>query len=162
MVEIVLDDGDHTFDASAKEITLVAPYTAMSEGQILKIVNLTSNTVIHDAATLPSLRHPISIAGAVITFTMNNTGMADTDLLQVIIDVGGSGTPIYVDVNNDAEVATTPAMYNVTMTLADTEYPRVLPANTKKVEFRCQDVGYETRFAYETGKVETPKQLNHF
>ena len=50
-------------------------------------------------------------------------------------------------------VATTPVIYNVPMTLADTEYSQALPANTKILEFRNQDVGFATRFAYETGKV---------
>jgi len=33
--------------------------------------------------------------------------------------------------------ATTPTVYNVIMTLADTEYSQLLPDNTKIVEFRC-------------------------
>ena len=93
MVEIVLQDGDHTFDASAKEITLVAPYTTLSEGQILKIVNMTTGAVIYDTIMR---KYPISISGAAITHTYDDTGMADADLLQVVIDVGGSSTPIYV------------------------------------------------------------------
>jgi len=52
--------------------------------------------------------------------------------------------------------ATTPTVYNVIMTLADTEYSQLLPDNTKIVEFRCQDTGFATRFAYVTGKVAAP------
>ena len=89
MVQIILEDGQHTFDASLKTITLSAPYTALSEGQILKIINLTTHAVIYEVGTQ---RYPISIAGAVITHTYDNTGMADADLLQIIVDVGGSAS----------------------------------------------------------------------
>lgn len=51
--------------------------------------------------------------------------------------------------------ATTPTLYNVTMTTADTEYSQALPANTKQFEFRCRG-NYDMRFAYATGKVATP------
>lgn len=47
-------------------------------------------------------------------------------------------------------------IYNVTMTLANTEYPQVLPDGTKIIEIRCQDQGFVTRYAFETGKVATP------
>jgi hypothetical protein len=52
--------------------------------------------------------------------------------------------------------ATTPAVYNVVMTNADTEYSQLLPANTKK--FRLSMVENDTayRVAYVTGKVATP------
>lgn len=49
--------------------------------------------------------------------------------------------------------ATTVTLYNVTMTLANTEYSQALPANTKILEFREQSTGFVTRYAFETGKV---------
>lgn len=49
----------------------------------------------------------------------------------------------------------TPAVYNVTMTLADTEYSQALPANCKAFTIKCQD-GTAFRMAYVTGKVATP------
>jgi len=51
--------------------------------------------------------------------------------------------------------ATTPVVYNVTMTNANAEYSQALPANTKKFLIHTQD---ETafRFAFVTGKVATP------
>ena len=51
--------------------------------------------------------------------------------------------------------ATTPTLYAITMTLANTEYSQALPANTKILEFRCRATGYDVRFAYVTGKVAT-------
>jgi len=51
--------------------------------------------------------------------------------------------------------ATTPVIYNVTMTLADTEYSQVLPANTKKFLIHTRD-GTTFRIAFVTGKVATP------
>lgn len=52
--------------------------------------------------------------------------------------------------------ATIPTIYNVPMTLADTEYSQALPANTKIVEFREQGMSSKIRYAFETGKVATP------
>jgi hypothetical protein len=91
-MQIILKDSDHTYDASAKQITLVAPYTALSWGQIISIKNLTLKQVLYDHEN-PT--HPISISGAVITYTYDNTGHQDTDILQVTIDIGGSvATPV--------------------------------------------------------------------
>jgi len=53
--------------------------------------------------------------------------------------------------------ATTPTIYNVTMTLADTEYSQALPSQTKKVTIHTRD-GTAFRLAYETGKVAAPTE----
>ena len=53
--------------------------------------------------------------------------------------------------------ATTPAIYNVTMTLADTEYSQALPAQTKKFTIHTRD-GTAFRLAYVTGKVAAPTE----
>lgn len=58
--------------------------------------------------------------------------------------------------SNTANPLNTPTIYNVTMTNADTEYSQALPANTRLVEFRCQDITSDVRFAFITGKVATP------
>lgn len=84
-MDLILQDSEITFGAEAKTITLGAPYTALSESQILKIVNLTTYETLYNANVL---RFPISIAGAVITHTYDNTHHADTDLLQITIDIG--------------------------------------------------------------------------
>lgn len=91
----------------------------------------------------------------------------DADTVNALIygqESSGISHPVHVDnsgninvnVTSDIEVATTPILYNVTMTTADTEYSQLLPDDTKKIEFRCQDVGFATRYAYETNKVATP------
>ena len=51
--------------------------------------------------------------------------------------------------------ATTPTVYNVTLTAADTEYSQALPANTKEFRFRCRTL-FDCRFAWVTDKVATP------
>jgi len=52
----------------------------------------------------------------------------------------------------DEHKSTTPTVYNVTLTLANTEYSQALPANTREFRFRCRTL-YDVRFAYVTGKV---------
>ena len=50
------------------------------------------------------------------------------------------------------QAATTITEYNITLTLADTEYSQALPANTKKIEFWSRGK-YAFRHAFTTGKV---------
>jgi hypothetical protein len=59
-------------------------------------------------------------------------------------------------VANSIHLATTPVIYNVEMTLADNEYSQAIPAYTKMLEFRCQDIGVSIRYSFVTGKVATP------
>ena len=59
---------------------------------------------------------------------------------------------------NTIELATTPVLYNVTMTNINTEYSQALPANTKMFEFGCRETGFDVRYAFETGKVAASTQ----
>lgn len=50
-----------------------------------------------------------------------------------------------------------PTIYNVTMTLADTEYSQALPANLRKFLVQTRD-GAVFRLAFATGKVAGPTE----
>jgi hypothetical protein len=52
---------------------------------------------------------------------------------------------------------TTYTVYNVTLTLANTEYSQALPANTRKIAFRARTT-VECRYAFVTGKVAAPTE----
>jgi len=68
------------------------------------------------------------------------------------VDQGNAGTdPWPVDIGASGAVS----VYNLTLTLADTEYSQALPANTREVRFRCRTV-FDVRYAFVTGKVATP------
>ena len=56
---------------------------------------------------------------------------------------------------NSIRAATTPTIYNVTITTANTEYPQALPAMTKRFKVVLAD-GATFRLAYVAGKVATP------
>jgi len=62
---------------------------------------------------------------------------------------------IITELQKKPDEATTPTVYNITLTLANTEYSQALPANTKELRFRCRTL-YDVRFAWATGKVATP------
>lgn len=93
-MQTILKDSEYAFDAANKEITLVAPYDALSLGQVTSITNLTTKDLIYasDIRGQPARSSctetgcPISIAAAVITHTYANPSQADTDKLQIIID----------------------------------------------------------------------------
>jgi len=93
-MKTILDDSEYSYVASTKVITLAAPYTSLSAGQIIKIVDLTTGSVFYDVETQ---RYPISLSGADITHTYSDENDANADKLQIIIDIGGSpSTPIHV------------------------------------------------------------------
>lgn len=52
-------------------------------------------------------------------------------------------------------VTATPIIYNVTLTLADTEYSQAMPLNCRCIEFQARTAA-DIRFAFVTGKVATP------
>lgn len=97
--------------------------------------NIKAANTARTTGTLVVATQPIDAAGAVLSTSALATS-AKQDLQPL--------------------AATTPIIYNVTMTNINTEYSQALPANTKIIEFRNQGVGFDTRYAYETGKVATP------
>lgn len=52
-------------------------------------------------------------------------------------------------------VTSTPAVYNKTLTSADTEYSQAMPTNCRGFEFQCRTEN-DVRFAFVTGKVAGP------
>lgn len=52
--------------------------------------------------------------------------------------------------------ATTPTVYNVTLTLADTQYSQALATDARRVAFRCRNATAAVRYAWVTGKVAGP------
>jgi hypothetical protein len=58
---------------------------------------------------------------------------------------------------NQQPPSTTPTVYNVTLTNANTEYSQALPANTREFRFRCRTT-FDIRYTFVTGKVATPTE----
>lgn len=101
-----------------------------------------------------------SSIGAFITYGKTAAAAALKPLL--VTDNGdGTGT-LVVSASSSAlptgaatsakQAATTITEYNITLTLANTEYSQALPANTKKIEFWSRGK-YAFRHAFTTGKV---------
>jgi len=51
-----------------------------------------------------------------------------------------------------SDISTRPTSYNITLTVANTEYSQLLPSGTKELRFRCRTL-FDVRFAWVTGKV---------
>lgn len=129
----IVKDSEYTFDAANKKITLVAPYDALSLGQIVSITDLTTKDLIYasDIRGQPARSSctetgcPISIAAAVITHTYANPSHADTDKLQVIIDtipaVTSSGTGTTVNAYANALEWASTGLKNKGITLKNTD-----------------------------------------
>lgn len=91
------------------------------------------------------------------TITVDGT-VAVTNAGITTIAGAVAGTEMQVDIVDEGDLvrqATTPTVYNIAMTNADTEYSQALPANTKKLTLQCQ-TAFDVRFAFATGKVATP------
>ena len=134
MTEQILADAEYTFDASAKTITLGAPYAALSLGQIVKIINITEQSVIYDSE---SIRNTITMSGAVITHVYDSDGMSDTDELQIVVNTGTDEKGHALVLTNSSAVALTsdtemPDMYVITAGGAGDVY-FYLPVNTTNV-----------------------------
>ena len=67
----------------------------------------------------------------------------------VVVDADGNYTPFI------ESIVTTPTVYNLTLTVADTEYSQALSANTREFRFRCR-TAFDVRYAFVTGKVAVP------
>ncbi len=89
-----------------------------------------------DAGTLPTTAH-------------GQAAMAAS--LPVVLASDQSAVPVSLA----AAESTTVVEYNVTLASANTEYSQALPANTRRLSFRCRS-GVAIRYAWVTGKVATP------
>ena len=99
---------------------------------------------------------PITEVSKVTTIT-NPVGQKNVAGTQVNPATEDTLTSVKTAVEALTPTATTPVIYNVTMTLADTEYSQALPANTKKFLIHTRD-GTTFRIAFVTGKVATPTE----
>lgn len=77
-----------------------------------------------------------------------------------LVDANGDYEPLQLQggalvVSGGVAPSTTPVTYNVTMTLANTEYSQALPANATRFSLQCH-TNFAIRFAYETGRVAAP------
>jgi len=91
----------------------------------------------------PELDIATTVADIVTTYLTQFGGTVQTGL-----DIG-------LELPKKVSKATTPVIYNVTLTLADTEYSQALSANVKKFSVHLRDFT-AFRFAYVTGKVAGP------
>ena len=83
---------------------------------------------------------------------------------QTVQTSGSLSAALPAGTNNigNVDIATQPAgecatvtEYNLTLTNANTEYSQALPANARKIIFRCR-TAYDVRYAWVTDKVATP------
>ena len=71
-----------------------------------------------------------------------------------VVEHSGSPTDHATSAKQQPPV-TTPTVYNVTLTNANTEYSQALPANTRELRFRCRSL-FDVRYSFTAGKVATP------
>jgi len=156
-----------TVDLSVARDLSAGTYAFETPGDTLAVVSITGTaTIIFQDKTMQavSLAHVRRFVTPFKRFWIINTAQAGKSITILVgRDASFEGIPnpvtTIVDTNavniNPAEMSTTPAIYNVTMTLADTEYSQLLPDNTKKFLIKTTD-GTAFRIAFVTGKVAVP------
>ena len=98
----------------------------------------------------------ISGGGLMANKTYHKHNTAEREAYDILLIDNGDGTySEQVVVKDHQPPVTTPAVYNVTLVAADTEYPQALSANTREFRFRCRTL-FDVRYAFVTGKVATP------
>ena len=169
-------------DGSATDVSSAAPLPVIAganDGVDIGDVDVASlpGTVEADITAIKTATELIdnAISGSemqvdVVTSALPTGAATETTLDAVktaveLIDNAISGSEMQVDIvadgaglataANQQAAATTPAIYNVSMVSADTEYSQALPANTKRFSVQCL-TDFDVRFAFETGKVATP------
>ena len=85
--EKVIHPDYYAFDASEKTITLSSPYDVLTVEQVLRIKDLTTNYLIYDCEDSKYDDIPVSIVGGVLTYTAPARDAADTDLLQITVNM---------------------------------------------------------------------------
>jgi len=104
------------------------------------------------------------LAAGTHTYQIKSSGAIYGNMVLVVVTDGVAPQIVYLtphlenlNVGLDTRVpkATTPILYNVTMTTQNTEYSQALPTNCKRFTIQTTD-GTTFRIAYVTGKVATP------
>ncbi len=116
-------------------------------------------------ATLASILARLPAGGAATEATLADIETLLAGGLPAVLTAGGGLKVGLVDevpagtknIGKVDPVVSTPAIYTVTMTLANTEYSQALPANCRRFEFQCRG-SYDVRFAFVTGKVAGPTE----
>lgn len=112
-------------------------------------------TIPHDEVS--DRTFPIVVGG--IAATSTPSAVSDLDAVRAYLDEYGQfHVVISAGSNNIGKidpVISTPATYNLTLTLANTEYSQALPSSCRFFEFQCR-TAFAVRFAFVTGKVAAP------
>lgn len=71
------------------------------------------------------------------------------------LNAGTSGDPFVLVREDESMCQSTPTTYNLTLTLADTEYSQAIPAGTRSIMFKSRN-GSPLRYAFQGSKVAGP------
>ncbi|HNG68658.1 MAG TPA: hypothetical protein PLP63_06925, partial [Saprospiraceae bacterium] len=102
-MKILVQQGDYTFTAAAKTVSL-DNYVSIDIENVLLITNLVDNIIIYNFAD-PTKGG--TVAGNVLTLTYDTTAMSDTDQLQIHYWDDTANTPISGSVSITGSVSVT-------------------------------------------------------
>jgi hypothetical protein len=77
--------GSYTFNKTAKTVTFSGLRQSITLANILLITNVTANTIIYNFAD--STKGAVSFNNNILTLDYDTTSMADTDVLQIFLDL---------------------------------------------------------------------------
>ena len=148
----LIDNGDGTYrlatDAKITVQDLQIGAVELKDADTDAHANIKAANTARSTATVVLAVQAVDASGNVLTLP---AALAASGGLKVEGVAGGVVQPISDAALDCAAVAE----YNVTLTNANTEYSQALPANARKLIFRCR-TAYDVRYAWATGKVATP------
>jgi hypothetical protein len=153
-MEIGIPQDNLTFDASANTITMTGYYEDINREQILKIKNLTTGDTMYDS--LFPQKYNITVSTGVITYTYDNAGHADTDILQITVILAES---MGYDSTTDSITTTENSPldgHNLDELLLD-----AITATANSTYADCAGRGGFTLHVIASGTVDATIQVNH-
>ena len=148
----LIDNGDGTYrlatDAKITVQDLQIGAVELKDADTDAHANIKAANTARSTATVVLAVQAVDASGNVLTLP---AALAASGGLKVEGVAGGVVQPIS-DAALDCAAVTE---YNVTLTAANTEYSQALPANARKLIFRCRTAD-TVRYAWATGKVATP------
>ena len=153
-MEIGIPQDNLTFDASANTITMTGYYEGINREQILIIKNLTTGDTIYNSL-FPN-KYNIAVSTGVITYTYDNAGHADTDILQITVILAES-----MGYDSTTDSISTTEKSPLDGHILDELMLDAITATANSTYVDCSGMGGFTLHVVTSGTVDMTIQVNH-
>lgn len=141
-------------------LTVPAPLNVTGTGLEATALRVTIATDSTGVLSIDDNAGSLTVDGTVTAnLAAGSNNIGDVDILTIAAGDNNIGNVDIVTL--PAAEHTTPTLYAITCTLADTEYSQALPASTRALIFNARNPAHAIRYAFATGKVALPTDPYH-